>query len=136
MGHDPRDIATEADASPNAQRLLAFWEGGFGTFTLPPSGKVVIGRLNECEISIDHPSVSRRHAELILGQPMQVVDLGSFNGTRVGGTRIPPNEPTVVPPRTASTAPSSSSSRVPTTAGGRSARRSSSWRAPVTAAPG
>jgi len=100
MGHDPRDIATEADASPNAQRLLAFWEGGFGTFTLPPSGKVVIGRLNECEITIDHPSVSRRHAELILGQPMQVVDLGSFNGTRVGGARIAPNEPTIVPPRT------------------------------------
>jgi transcriptional regulator with PAS, ATPase and Fis domain len=28
-----------------------------------------------------------------------VVDLGSFNGTRVGGVRIPPNEPTIVPPR-------------------------------------
>jgi DNA-binding NtrC family response regulator len=100
MRNDPRDIATEADASPNAQRLLAFWEGGFGAFPLPPSGKVVIGRLNECEVRIDHPSVSRRHAEIIIGPPLQVVDLGSFNGTRVGGARIPANEPTPVPPRT------------------------------------
>ncbi len=102
MAHDPRDIQTAADASPNAQRLVAFWEGGFGTFTLPSSGKVTIGRLNECEIRIDHPSVSRRHAELTIGtphRPMTVTDLGSFNGTRVGGVRLTPNEPAVVPPR-------------------------------------
>jgi transcriptional regulator with PAS, ATPase and Fis domain len=60
---------------------------------------VTIGRLQECEICVDHASVSRRHAELILGPPLRVVDLGSFNGTRIGGTRIAPNEPTVVPER-------------------------------------
>jgi two-component system response regulator AtoC len=100
MPHNPRDISTEADVSPGAQRLLAFWEGGFGTFTLPRAGKVSIGRLNECEVRIDHPSVSRQHAELMVGPPIRVVDLGSFNGTRVGGVRIDPNVPTVVPPRT------------------------------------
>jgi DNA-binding NtrC family response regulator len=99
MAHDPRDIKTEADASPGAQRVVAFWEGGFGTFTLPATGKVTIGRLNECEIRIDHPSVSRQHAELHVGPPLAVVDLGSFNGTRVAGTRIEPNQPTVVPAR-------------------------------------
>ncbi len=99
MAHDPRDIKTEADASPGAQRVVAFWEGGFGTFTLPRAGKVTIGRLNECEIRIDHPSVSRQHAELHVGPPLTVVDLGSFNGTRVAGTRVPPNQATVVPAR-------------------------------------
>jgi len=99
MAHDPRDIKTEADAFPGAQRIVAFWEGGFGTFTLPATGKVTIGRLNECEIQIDHPSVSRRHADLHVGPPLTVVDLGSFNGTRVAGTRLTPSEPTVVPPR-------------------------------------
>jgi two-component system response regulator AtoC len=98
MPYDPRDINTEADASPKAVRLLAFWEGGFGTFTLPMSGRVAIGRLNESGIRIDHPSVSRQHAELLIGPPLRVVDLGSFNGTRVGGVRIQPNEPTVVLP--------------------------------------
>jgi transcriptional regulator with PAS, ATPase and Fis domain len=97
---DPRDVHTEADASTTPRdRLLAFWEGGFAAFTLPASGKVAIGRLQECEICIDHPSVSRRHAELLLGSQLRVVDLGSFNGTRVGGVRIAPNEPTLVPPR-------------------------------------
>ncbi len=76
-----------------------FWDGGFATHTLPASGKVTIGRLQECEIWVDHPSVSRKHAELLLGPQLRVVDLGSFNGTRVGGVRIAPNEPTVVPPR-------------------------------------
>jgi two-component system response regulator AtoC len=98
--HDPREVHTEADASTTPRdRLLVFWEGGFATYTLPTSGKVVIGRLQECEICVDHPSVSRRHAELLLGPQLRVVDLGSFNGTRVGGLRIPPNEPTLVPPR-------------------------------------
>jgi two-component system, NtrC family, response regulator AtoC len=99
MAHDPRDIKTEADASPGAQRVVAFWEGGFGTFTLPASGKVTIGRLNECEIRIDHPSVSRQHAELHVGPPLAVVDLGSFNGTRVAGTKVEPNQATLVPAR-------------------------------------
>ena len=97
---DPRDIHTEADASTTPrERLLVFWDGGFATHALPTSGKVTIGRLQECEIWVDHPSVSRKHAELLLGPQMRVVDLGSFNGTRVGGVRIAPNEPTVVPPR-------------------------------------
>src|SRR5579883_3177512 len=97
---DPRDVHTEADASTTPrERLLAFWEGGFASFTLPTSGKVTVGRLQECEICIDHPSVSRRHAELLLGPQLRVVDLGSFNGTRIGGVRIAPNEPTLVPPK-------------------------------------
>jgi transcriptional regulator with PAS, ATPase and Fis domain len=100
MARDPRDIHTEADASTTPRdRLLVFWDGGFATHPLPASGKVTIGRLQECEIWVDHPSVSRRHAELLLGPQLRVVDLGSFNGTRVGGVRIAPNEPTVVPPR-------------------------------------
>jgi transcriptional regulator with GAF, ATPase, and Fis domain len=98
---DPRDIHTEADASTTPrERLLVFWDGGFATHTLPAAGKVTIGRLQECEIWVDHPSVSRKHAELLLGPQLRVVDLGSFNGTRVGGVRIAPNTPTVVPPRT------------------------------------
>ncbi|HEY8089586.1 MAG TPA: FHA domain-containing protein, partial [Polyangiaceae bacterium] len=95
---DPRDVHTDAAASiVPRDRLLVFWEGGFSTYTLPATGKVTVGRLQECEICVDHASVSRRHAQLVLGPPLRVVDLGSSNGTRVGGVRITPNEPTVVP---------------------------------------
>ena len=97
MGRNSEDVATAADvSSAGRDRALAFWEGGFASFPLPADGKAVIGRLKECEIRIDHPSVSRKHAELFVGESPRIVDLGSFNGTRVGGVRLAPNEPTAV----------------------------------------
>lgn len=48
-----------------------------------------IGRVSECEISIDHPSVSLRHAELVGTRGEQPIwklhDTGSKNGLRVDG---------------------------------------------------
>lgn len=51
----------------------------------------VIGRGEECEISINHPSVSRVHAELrpIGDGRYEIVDLGSANGVRVNGVELP-----------------------------------------------
>jgi pSer/pThr/pTyr-binding forkhead associated (FHA) protein len=51
----------------------------------------VIGRGEECEISINHPSVSRVHAELrpIGDGRYEVVDLGSANGVRINGVEMP-----------------------------------------------
>lgn len=48
-----------------------------------------IGRLEECAIVLDDPSVSRKHARLNLsGQGWTVEDLKSKNGTAVNGTLI------------------------------------------------
>ncbi|MGA9333075.1 MAG: FHA domain-containing protein [Rudaea sp.] len=48
-----------------------------------------IGRVSECELCIEHPSVSRRHAELVgtSGDPpsWKLHDIGSKNGLRVDG---------------------------------------------------
>ncbi|HET8941168.1 MAG TPA: FHA domain-containing protein, partial [Rudaea sp.] len=48
-----------------------------------------IGRTKECEICIDHPSISRRHAELVgmTGDltSWKLHDIGSKNGLRVDG---------------------------------------------------
>jgi DNA-binding NtrC family response regulator len=91
------DVSTAADAaSPGGARLLAFWNGGFAGYPLPSRGRAVIGRLEECAVRIDHPSVSRRHAEIVMDPAPHIVDLGSFNGTRVGGARIAPHAPTPV----------------------------------------
>ena len=47
-----------------------------------------IGRLPECDITLDDPNVSRRHAEIRpRGDGFVLVDLGSTNGTRVNGVR-------------------------------------------------
>jgi DNA-binding NtrC family response regulator len=52
-------------------------------FPLPASGRVTIGRAPECDVCIEDPSVSRRHAVLHLGESLRIEDLGSSNGTFV-----------------------------------------------------
>jgi len=47
-----------------------------------------IGRSNDCELRIDHPSISRYHAELVAGSadsPWKLRDTGSKNGLRIDG---------------------------------------------------
>ncbi len=49
------------------------------------SRRFSIGRANDCDVVVADPSVSRRHAELELGdaQPMTLVDCQSTHGTHV-----------------------------------------------------
>jgi two-component system response regulator AtoC len=58
---------------------------------------VVVGREPECDVVIDDESVSRRHARLVIGDPMRIEDLGSRNGTRVLGRRLTKGEPVTLP---------------------------------------
>lgn len=49
----------------------------------------VIGRLPECEITLDDPAVSRRHARITDdGGDYRIEDLGSTNGVRVNGESV------------------------------------------------
>lgn len=53
------------------------------------------GRDHDCEIPVDSPHVSRKHFELQrTKEGFFVTDLGSSNGTKLNGQRIPPHEPT------------------------------------------
>lgn len=55
----------------------------------------VAGRDPGCEIPIDSPHISRKHFELArTKEGFFVTDLGSSNGTKLNGNRIPPHEPT------------------------------------------
>lgn len=56
---------------------------------LVSEGTSVLGASTTCDLWIDHPTVSRRHARLtIIGTQVEVVDEGSHNGTYVNGRRI------------------------------------------------
>jgi hypothetical protein len=51
-------------------------------------GVMTIGRSHECDLAIEDPSVSRRHAELrVEDDAVWLVDLRSTNGTEVNGRR-------------------------------------------------
>lgn len=84
-----RRAATELKLPPDSKLSLAVIAG-------PEAGKiyeiekprVVIGR-QDVEIVVDDPEISRQHAALeVLGDKVTLIDLGSTNGTFVGGAPI------------------------------------------------
>ncbi len=70
-----------------------FVGGQVASHVLPRTGEIVIGRGEDAGIRIDHATVSRRHATLLLGSEVRIVDHGSFNGTNMGGKKVLPNTP-------------------------------------------
>jgi S-DNA-T family DNA segregation ATPase FtsK/SpoIIIE len=54
------------------------------------SSTTVLGRAPGCDIVLDHPTVSKRHAQLLVGAAgdVTIADLGSHNGTWVGGLPV------------------------------------------------
>ena len=59
---------------------------------------MVIGRAaDQCDLVVAHATVSRRHARLSLaGDALQVEDLGSTNGTAIGGKALGAGAPVVL----------------------------------------
>jgi hypothetical protein len=57
--------------------------------TLSDGQTLVIGRLPECDITINDASISRRHAQIVRhGDAVSITDLGSTNGTTVNGSKV------------------------------------------------
>jgi phosphoserine phosphatase RsbU/P len=74
-------------------RILDF--PGRGTFDLDISTGGIVGREQGVPILIEHPTVSRQHAQVVINANSAVlVDMGSANGTRVNGIKI--NAPTTL----------------------------------------
>jgi pSer/pThr/pTyr-binding forkhead associated (FHA) protein len=49
----------------------------------------LVGRAEDCDITLDHKSVSKQHCVLVKTDGLVLVrDLGSTNGTRVNGQRV------------------------------------------------
>ncbi|HET7292341.1 MAG TPA: FHA domain-containing protein [Vicinamibacteria bacterium] len=72
-------------SSPGPCGWLA-WDGGRAALT---EGEHVLGRAEEALISFNAAGVSRRHARLRVTKGRIVLeDLGSKNGTYVGGVRV------------------------------------------------
>jgi hypothetical protein len=63
----------------------------------PYADRISIGRARNCDLVLRDPSVSKLHAHLRDGGgQLQVVDLGSQNGTKVNGAELVAHTPQVV----------------------------------------
>jgi two-component system, NtrC family, response regulator AtoC len=97
---DPLCAAAVTERAPTREAssgerlsLLVIGESLVASHPLPTSGRLVIGRLADCDVRLDDGALSRRHLALHLGPPLAVEDLGSANGTRVAGELLPPHAP-------------------------------------------
>lgn len=88
LPHDDLEMAASYDNSkvsdPGFTPSFLYVERGPGAGQLVPvkQGVLVIGRASACELRIQHPSISRRHALLNRkGERFFLKDLGSQNGT-------------------------------------------------------
>jgi len=76
----------EPTPPPRREQAVLLWDGRDMTLD---QGVTVIGRSSGCDIVVDDPNVSRRHAEIRrMGEGYSLVDLGSTNGTEVNGQRV------------------------------------------------
>ena len=76
----------EPTPPPRREQAVLLWDGRDVSLD---QGVTVIGRSSGCDIVVDDPNVSRRHAEIRrMGEGYSLVDLGSTNGTEVNGQRV------------------------------------------------
>ncbi|HEY6078557.1 MAG TPA: FHA domain-containing protein [Polyangiaceae bacterium] len=95
----PFDSKATLPAAPRSQSLLGqpdrlvmvVGPTPGAEFPLSGANRHVIGRGEECSVSVNHPSVSRVHAEIhALGDGRyELVDCESANGIRVNGVELP-----------------------------------------------
>jgi Protein of unknown function (DUF3662)/FHA domain len=90
----PAPAATAAVSADEAEELglahqpRALLNIGGKRHQIPPDG-AVLGRSRDCEITIEDPNISRRHAEVRLDNgAWSITDLGSTNGIEVNGERV------------------------------------------------
>jgi hypothetical protein len=82
----PAPAGAEEDAPCWLEDLLP--AGGSADFPLVKAC-TTIGREGDCDICLDRPTVSRRHAQVVEeGDGFALEDLGSTNGTFVNGERV------------------------------------------------
>jgi DNA-binding NtrC family response regulator len=78
--------------APFGDRVLLVIDGAaLQVMPLPGSGTLTIGRASKADVVIDSGSVSRHHANLLVGTDIEVEDVGSSNGTFVDGAKLPTN---------------------------------------------
>ena len=89
MSETTVDSTAAADAGgASTWTLVIVGPGDLRIRTLAVPARVTIGRDPECEVRLDHPRVSRRHARLLAAETCSIEDLGSRAGVLVDGAPV------------------------------------------------
>ena len=82
----PTQAATPEELGVEREHVVLVWDGRRHEVE---RRRVLIGRSKDCDIQLEDPNVSRRHAELRQeGASYWIVDLDSTNGIEVNGRRL------------------------------------------------
>jgi transcriptional regulator with AAA-type ATPase domain len=92
------DTATRDLRPPGGLVLVDIKSGR--RYELPREARLVVGRDPSAHIRLDNVSVSREHVRVEVGDEVFVEELGSKNGTRVGGRALAKGERALVAPGT------------------------------------
>src|SRR5262249_28179156 len=92
VGHQRTTIPGTGGPRVGRSVLLVLGEGHLGTYPLPDGGELTVGRDAGCAAALAHRRFPRRPARFRGGPPVEVQDLGSTNGVRVDGQRLPAGE--------------------------------------------
>jgi pSer/pThr/pTyr-binding forkhead associated (FHA) protein len=84
-------VLHSTSTGPGVDRLVMLVGPTPGAEILLSSGRMLIGRGEDCDIALNHASVSRVHAELqsVGDGRYEIIDRGSANGVRVNGVELP-----------------------------------------------
>jgi len=86
---DARGAGARSSAAGERLYLLVLERSSAVVHPLPASGTVLIGRAVEAGIVVQDPSVSRQHAQVVVGQDeARIFDLDSHNGVLINGERV------------------------------------------------
>lgn len=88
---DPKEgfVPKKAEAASASPWSIRANHSALNNRVYPISGRMTLGRSNECDIVLSVTHLSRKHAELsVVGNKLVVKDLDSANGTFVNGKRI------------------------------------------------
>lgn len=93
-------LEAEEAAPPSEGFFLEVESLESGTIRHPLApGEHLVGRGAEADVVVESPTLSRAHARLVVdADGVQVIDLGSTNGTRVAGREAEPGTPVAVAP--------------------------------------